>query len=82
MRKNRIQFPTHRPDVQDAQCCAQVGRSSLLLSFPTPGFPGQDWVFLQCTTCSVQGGIFARARGKGASFSGAGHVGKQVILPS
>lgn len=27
VRENRIQFPTHRPDVQDAQCCAQVGRS-------------------------------------------------------
>lgn len=26
VRENRIQFPTHRPDVQDAQCCAQVGR--------------------------------------------------------
>lgn len=44
VRENRIQFPTHRPDVQDAQCCVQVGR---LLTFPHTRIPGSsDWVFL------------------------------------
>lgn len=84
MRKNRIQFPTHRPDVQDAQCCAQVGRSSAAF-FPHTRIPGSETGYF-CVVIAVHDML--RARGhicegswEGGSFSGAEHVGKQVILP-
>lgn len=85
VRENRIQFPTHRPDVQDAQCCVQVGR--FLTFFPTPGFPGHQTGYFCCDCyCSYMPrvigtlGRVGEGRGRGV-ISGAEHVGKQVILP-
>lgn len=72
MKKNRIHFPTHRPEVQDAQCCAQVGRFSC---FPHTRIPGSDLGICDYSTlraCSVQEGqTLARVgRGRGESSLG------------
>lgn len=75
VRENRIQFPTHRPDVQDAQCCVQVGR--FLTFFPTPGFPGHQAAYFCDYYCScmprVIGTLGRVGEGRRGSWKGS-HV--------